>query len=463
MELFSQLRLSDTRSIKLNDLEAFSTFYQLLCNAKEPVQLLIPETVVWGWGVETPSLLFTNDEGSLQVVENINSEHLQNFLLVCRKHQNDGAILSPACVARTANGTSLIFDTKDAMCLWHRNQIEGHPVMLQRFIISDSVYTRVTRLHWTHLKTEKTQLESRFLLRDEAKKVNMLAHLKSSALVFKSVNTVLKRSSVGIMASDDPKYLVKFKTAKKTYDNSKVPELDAQLNVLFHIIKQHEKKLEASLLELIANFVKGQNDLWYLINLEHLLFSKHTQMQLKNPKAKPKTSVPSRYRAKLVKSRTVELIKPNPPRRTSSRKLSGTPLSQQKKTSLSPSSTSSNKGETISHIKLQEMPPLFAFPTPRLRPHCSETFLTVPKHEGFTEFTMSSTLPLMSYNYKERLQKIRDHIDKQNNSLYARIHYCDELPSTKLRRDVIGKSISRVATRCDKVRARAKLLSQTFN
>jgi hypothetical protein len=111
------------------------------------------------------------------------------------------------------------------------------------------------------------------------------------------------------------------------------------------------------------------------------------------------------------------------------------------------------------------MPPLFAFPTPRLRPAAtiSETFLTVPKDMGFSDYSMNSALPLMAYSYHKRLQRIRDHIDNSNNSLFARIHYCDEHPSTKQHRDVIDRSISRVAASYDQVRVQAKLLAKSFN
>eukprot|EP00359_Climacostomum_virens_P005645 CAMPEP_0204916018 /NCGR_PEP_ID=MMETSP1397-20131031/13926_1 /ASSEMBLY_ACC=CAM_ASM_000891 /TAXON_ID=49980 /ORGANISM="Climacostomum Climacostomum virens, Strain Stock W-24" /LENGTH=324 /DNA_ID=CAMNT_0052088335 /DNA_START=362 /DNA_END=1336 /DNA_ORIENTATION=+ len=320
------------------------------------------------------------------------------------------------------------------------------------------------RVHWTHLKTEKTQLESRFLLNDETQS-KMIARLRSTAL---SMKTVLKRGSTQVLAPDDPRFLVKFAVAKKTYDDSKIPELDAQLYVLFHVIKQHEKKIEATLLELIANFVKGTDDMWYLINVEHLLFSKHTQLKLSATKLKPKTAVPSRYRARLVKSRTVDNTKLSASAsRSPSRKLTvGPTLSEsyhKKKTCSSPSSSASNKGEqSCNRTKLQEMPPLFSFPTPRFRPMTSETFLTVPKGMGFSEYTSSSALPLMSYNYHERLAKIRDHIENQNNSLFARIHYCDEHPSIKHHREVIDNSISRVASMNDKVRARAKRLADCF-
>lgn len=456
MEMISQLRLSDSRSIKLTDQEAFGTFYQLLCCSKETWQLLLPETIVWGWGIDVPSLLFTNEEGRLSVIENINSEQLQSFLMVCRKHQQVSSSASPACVARTQQGTSLVFDTKAAMCLWHRNQVEGSPIMLQRYVASDESCSKVTRVHWTHLKTEKTILESPISQQEEPSRDKMLSRLKTSAFM---VKTMLKRPSRA-SAHDDPRFLLKFASAKKTYDNSKVPELDAQLSVLFSILRHQERKLEANLMVLVANFVKSRDGLWYLINVEHLLFSKHTQLQIKE--VKPNSAVHSRYRETPSKSQTAPRGKR--PLRPNSRKPTIRQLAERTKRipSSSPSS-SSNKGDLNSlHIKLKEMPPLFTFPTPRIRPVTSETFLTVPKDLGFSDYVMTSTLPLMSYNFDERLLKIREHIERQNNSLFARIHYCEEHASTKQHRDAVGNSISRVARIYDKVRARAKLLSQSF-
>jgi hypothetical protein len=464
MELFSQLRLSDARSIKLNDHESFSTFYGILGSLREPAQLRVPETIVWGWGIKAPSLLFTNDEGYVHIVENINSEHLQNFLTVCRRHQQKFVFSTPVCIARTEQGTSLVYDTKIAMCLWHRNQIEGTPIMLQRYLISDLNYSKVTRVHWTHLKTQKTVLESRFIMTDESQQLKpSIVRLRTNAL---TIATSLKKIPKQVLACDDPRFIVKLTNAKKTYDESKIPEIDSQLHVLFNILKPYEKKLEATLLELVANFVRGLDEQWYFINPEYLMFSKHSQLQLSKKRLRIGSSIPSRYRERLSKSKTAEGSRR--PVRKATKKLTIAPcapeVKRSKMTAPSPSSSSTFKGDTpCNRTRLKEMPPLFSFPTPRHRPATtSETFLTVPKDMGFSDYSMSSALPLMSYSYHERLQKIRDFIANQNNSLYARIHYCDEHPSTKQHRDAIDRSMSKIAATCDRVRVQAKLLAKSF-
>jgi hypothetical protein len=140
-----------------------------------------------------------------------------------------------------------------------------------------------------------------------------MARLRTNTL---TISTSLKKIPKPVLAIDDPRFLVKFTSAKKTYDESKIPEIDSQLHVLFNILKPYEKKIEATLLELVANFVKGLDEQWYFINPEHLMFSKHSQLQLTKNKLRVGSANPSRYRERTSKSKTAEGSRRRPVRET---------------------------------------------------------------------------------------------------------------------------------------------------
>jgi hypothetical protein len=96
-----------------------------------------------------------------------------------------------------------------------------------------------------------------------------------------------------------------------------------------------------------------------------------------------------------------------------------------KRTSTHFDSSSSLPGARVS----TDMPPIFQFPTPR----------------DDEDLNNVSTGP-------ERIREIHEHIKRQNNSLFMRIHFQEELPQDRMVKEIVKHSVDSIARQFDQLR-----------
>lgn len=397
--------------------QAWLTYLTVLLRAKEKTHLRIPATLISGWHCTTPTILYMDDTGYLRKNKDAAAGSISSFLALCQKDH-----FFPICIARQ-NTTIVVTDIKAAMALWHKSLASRKPIFLQRYISQPGQYSSLLQIKW---------------------KPESLTYVTLTNLV--PYSGFVKRRSILMLgkqpSSVEDQFLTRSNQSISSCDLLNKSEIETFVD---SVVTLYRRIVPEQLASLIAEFVIDRDGKWYLLRVPEYTVS-HSLQNLPTlvnfrVKRSPWLKLDSKdYKHLSIKriSRTILSIKQSLGLTITTgdreRLASYTDFAKKLKQQRSlPQIKPKKVKEERKTITLQEqisqenpeIPPLFEFPTP----HEEELNRSMPD-----------------------LQDIKNFIKQQNNSMYMRIHYQEELSEDRKQRESAQQSVSSVAQEFDRLR-----------
>lgn len=405
--------------------QAWASFLSLLFKFIDRARLRVPETLVFGWGAKKPVLLYTDETGVLRGEREVSLGFVTTFLTYCSKEDQ-----YPLCVGRQLN-TFAVNDAKTAMTLWHKNVAVSRAIYLQRYVSQRRPAASLVRVLWKPQGVQFVTL------------TNIIPY--AGAIRRRSV-IALGRIAVSV----EDRVFTRAEQASMSTEITRKRELESAIQTLANMYKSELKDQHTQLSELVAEFIQ-ENSHWFLIRVVSYEISKslgssvpeltHQGLRMRNRswndgqyqhlsiKRMSETILSlkqslgmaitqeDRQRLASYTDFSVKLRKPLPR------------LNRQKTRNLT---DDHNKSDYLIHepslpafhSQSSSMPPLFQFPTPR-------------ENESF---------------HIPQVEEIKEHIRRQNNSLYTRIHYQEPMQNQNLVSECVKRSISFGAGEFDRLR-----------
>jgi hypothetical protein len=454
-----ELYLDQLHSFKLmrkheSHLPAWLTFARLLLDPGNPLQVRIPETLLYGYA-PTPQLIYTGSKG-IKVVSNATLQHLSDFTKLCGSGQG-ADFRTPLCVARQDGNTALVMDTLGVASLWHRSTMNKKQLALQRYILSPSGRQLVAQARW---KAGKTRVE-----------VFASKHPHFDRHSFMKLST-----AVGIQE----RFLPTADTWQSQSECSNLDQLIDMMDVMaYHLRRYFSASNFSEVDEFCCAFVLDGTGNWYLLRICYYELDR-----------KPKTLNKAMLQRTMVSKSTPVSRSPSP-KKTRKEPYPCKPLTfevspfelkqavkffdhririrrQVSHVKRSITTKSLNTSFTLTKLQLEEamdpdqskkgeeMLPIFQFPTPK-----------TPLQSGLKRRTSPGLdddgLRLMNCPLPDRISLIREHIIRQNNSLYTRIHYQSELPEERFLREAYKSAMDKVLEEMETLVSKVKLARVSMN
>lgn len=457
-------------------------FYKLLLEPDSRFKLNLPETIIFGWEIDEPTLFLTNEDGYLCFYPNLRSQDFCNFVINCstllNRTKEGSADQVPLCIAKNEESYFCVRNIDDANNLWYRSLAKKKQILIQRYICSSSLYACTYRVYWSSMKIRAirfTNMQPMFSNRDNKPSFrNMLLLDRKSASRAESFRH--PRNQKEKYVSLENRFLLNETDASTTEVLTLDPGLEEQTKYLNKIL--HKTVCKASNYEVsdfTADFIQGEDSKWYFMELKSYSTVRkrsHTVIT-KNPFLKsdisPKSPLPISY------SRPQTQERPKRPRKNT-RKNTCPPQG-----SVRPKSSPYHVNADIpflTHtpsINISDSPALHAAKTPmnsshqlssmtRLNSSTSQSLLSSPidyrdpnlKYERLK----CATQKLLDYSKEERISKIRHILAIQNDSMSIRLHYEREFSKDKETLEMAQKSINNVVDLYNKTAARAGWLNE---
>jgi hypothetical protein len=459
-------------------------FYKLLLEPDARFKLNLPETIVFGWEIDKPTLFLTNEDGYLCFYPNIRSQDFCNFVINCSTQLNrtneGGADQVPLCIAKNEESFFCVRSIDDANNLWYKSLSKKKQILIQRYICSSSFYACTYRVYWSSMKTRAvrfTNSQPMFSNRD------MKPSFRNLLLIDRKIGSRAEsfrkpRNQTEKYVSLENRFLINETDAATAEILTLDPGLEEQarcLNKILHKTVCIASNYEVS--DFTADFIQGEDSKWYFMELKsYSTVRKRSHAVIaKNPFLKseisPKSPLPISY------SRPQTQERPKRPRQNT-RKKSCPPQG-----SVRPKSVSYNGNAYIpflAHtpsINISDTPALHAAKSPqnsshqlyymtRLNSSNSQSLLSSPidcrdpnlKYQKLK----CATQKLLDYSKEERISKIRNVLAIQNDSMSIRLHYEQEFSKDKETLEMAQKSINSVVDLYNKTAARAGWLDDIF-
>ena len=448
-----ELYLDQLHSFKLmrkreSHQSAWLTFVRLLLDLSTPLQVRVPETVLYGYA-PMPQLVYTGSKG-VRVLANATLQHLSDFTKLCGSGQG-ADFRTPLCVSRLEDTTSLVMDTLGVASLWHRSTTNKKPLALQRYILSPGGRQLVAQAKWKGGKTAVEVFAGKH------------PHFDKHSFIKLSTTTGLQE-----------RFLPAPDTWQTQSEGSNLDQLIDMMDVMaYHLRRYFSASNFSEVDEFCCAFVLDGMGNWFLLRLCYYELDR-----------KPKSINKSILQRNLVSKSTPVSRSPSPkktrkeppPGKCLTFEVSPFELKQAVKlfdhrsrlrrqvshVKKSVSTKSFNTSFTLTKLQLdeateadpfkrpEEISPLFQFPTPK-----------TPLQSGLKRRTSPGLdddgLRLMNCPLPDRISLIREHIVRQNNSLYTRIHYQGELPEKRFLREAYRSSMDRVLEEMDALMSKARL------
>lgn len=373
--------------------QAWVSLLSLLSKFIDRVKLKVPETLVFGWMVKKPLMLYSDDSGVLRGRRDVSLGYVTDFLTYCVKEDH-----CPLCVARQTCSFA-VTDSKSAMTLWHKNVAVSRPIFLQRYVTQHFSASTLTRAHWKPQSTHFLTLTNLVPYTGPVRRRSVIALGRLAVTLEDKTFTREAQASI---------------SEEVTYKR----ELQHSVDTLVNMYKSEFNDAHTQLSELVAEFIQ-ETDNWFLIRVVSFELAKNLgstvpELTRQRLRMRQRSWNDGQYKHLSIKrmSETILSIKQSlgmsitPEDRQ--RLASYTDFAKKLRTPLPHLVRRQNtriRDETPTYLmhesspllphSLSIMPPLFQFPTPR-------------DNESF---------------HIPRVEEIKEHIKRQNNSLYTRIHY----------------------------------------
>jgi len=403
--------------------QAWLTYLTVLLRAKERTRLRLPETLICGWTTSNPTILFTEESGGLKRTKDISSGLISDFLTFCPKEH-----FFPVCIGRQAS-TFAVMDLKAAMAVWHKSLASHKPIFLQRYVAPMGQFSCLVRITWKPDSLSFVTLTNVIPYSGFIKRRSVIALGKLSATLEDRFLTRADQASSGSLLSNRE-------------------ELEAFMDTLVGL---YRRVVPEGLSEVVAEFAQDRQERWYLLRVPLYEVSRTLQVLPTLAHLRLKRSPwlkldPREYQNLSIKriSQTILSIKQSLGLTITSgdrqRLASYTDFTKKLKQRSVPVLKTKKSREEKKFLPLldctptssDELPPLFRFPTP----HEDELNKSVPSLPG--------------------LEDIKDFIKQQNNSMYMRIHYQEELSEDRKLRESVQHSVSEVAEEFDRLKERGQ-------
>lgn len=401
--------------------QAWHTYLTVLLRAKEKTKLRLPETLFCGWVSSKPTILYTEESGNLRRNKDASSGLILTFLSFCPKEH-----FFPVCVGRQSS-TFAVMDMKAAMAIWHKSLASRKPIFLQRYVGQKGQHSSLVRITW---KSESLGFVTL---------VNVIPY--SGFIKRRSIVTLGKLS-----ATLEDRFFTRPDQASSSSSLSNREELEVMVESLVGLYK---RIVPDQLSELVAEFAQDRQERWYLLRVPSYEVSRTLQVmptlgQLRLKRSPWLKLDPREYKHLSIKriSQTILSIKQSLGLTITTgdrrRLASYTDFTKKlKQWSLPQLKTKKEEKKFLPLLDFtptssDKLPPLFSFPTP----HEDELNKSVPTVPG--------------------LEDIKDFIKQQNNSMYMRIHYQEELSEDRKLRESAQESVSVVAEEFDRLRERGQ-------
>jgi hypothetical protein len=445
-QYFDQLRNFALMRKRESDELALNTTIALLLDTESPLQVRIPEILLTGYHSKGPALLYTGSHG-VKAICPATGQHLSDFMSLCGFAQR-AEFRTPFCVAKQESAY-LLMDTLAVSSLWHKCIAQAKKLILQKFILSQGDRQLLAHATW------KSGLVSYLLF------ANKHPHCDQG--------TVIKLFST---ISMDQRFLTAPIEGERIAKAPNLSQIDSMLQEIALRLKHHFRKGSFSeVVEFAAEFVLDIEGNWVLIRILYYDLNRkaqtisgkklHRQMTRSNPGSRGASTASSSKRPSQRRPPTSfsSLVFPvsllelkqiskqfRPHRqRTRSSFLMPNLRSSVKTAHHSPSilSRTITAEEHEEEHTYESLLPIFQFPTPRRGRE--------PDDEG-----------LMNCTVEERVGIIKKHIARQNNSLYMRIHYQNELPEHRMMKELYKGALDKAVSEMERLRVNAKAARESL-
>ena len=437
----SQLHTFQMMRRKESEEKALVSFFRIVSKAES--FLRIPETLICGFGLREPTLFYSTASGIKGVAAT--AQNLSDFVGICTHHSNAASIRPPLCLVKQ-DTKNFISDSLAISQTWHKAVAGRKDIILQRFIVSAGNYQRVVFVTWKPSGTIMLTSVSKVPLQASRQKDLSLANPPTTEDTF-------------------------LPCREKAIPETQIPEALSSLVSLVadcfarHFEGEHYSELE----EMVLECIQDRSQQWVVIKVKSFELGRKMKAlgQLKMQTevfGKINTNLKANERKNIL-ARPKSVKFGLSPAIVDVKRLIGLPVSpyevQQALRNLKHSrdrgiQTAPHKAKRAHHRILakslqepedlgnddltfekrpEDMPPIFQFPTPKTPSDLQPGLETMPKDQ--------------------RIGAIREHIVRQNNSLFMRIHFQEELPEKRLLQDLCSHSIDKAVTNLDTLRARA--------
>ena len=456
-------------------------FYKLLLEPDARFKLNLPETIIFGWEIDEPTLFLTNEDGYLCFYPSLRSQDFCNFVINCstllNRTKEGGADQVPLCIAKNEETFFCVRSIDDANNLWYRSLAKRKQILIQRYICSSSLHACIYRVYWSSMKIRAiryTNIHPMFSNRDSKSSFRSLL-LIDRKIASRAESFRQPKSQKEKYVSLESRFLLNETDAATAEILALDPGLEEQARYLNKIL--HKTVCKASNYEVsdfTADFIQAEDSKWYFMELKSYSTVRkrsHTVIA-KNPFLRPEISPKSPPPISYSRPQTQERPKR---RRKNTRKNTCPPQS-----SVRPKSVPYHVNADIpllAHtpsINISDSPALHAANThmkssyqlssmTRLNSSNSQSLLYSPidyrdpnlKYERLK----CATQKLLDYSKEERISKIRHILAIQNDSMSIRLHYEREFSKDKETLEMAQKSINNVVDLYNKTAARAGWLN----
>lgn len=422
---------------------AFRTFLQVISSSDR--FLRIPETLINGLGLKTSTLFYSTPAGVKAV--SASQQHISDFVGLCSHHSSLSSMHPPLCVTRQ-NGLSVMSDTLAITSAWHKAIAGKKDLILQRFVASIGTQQKSFYVTWRPAGCSAKCSTS---------KINFLAARQKDLIAQSVIEEVfLPRKEKAVLETQMPEGLQE---------------------VVLVLVEMFTKRFKgghySELEELVLQCIQDRSQQWIILTVRSFeLGRKMTalgQLRLQTESfGQIRTNLkPNARRSATTKSKSIKFgLSPaivdvkrllglpvsayevrqamKNLQRSRARDIRTAPADAKSRNFLQLQQKSLQESESAASIeycqdkKPDDMPPIFQFPTPKSPP-------TADIESGLEDIPED-----------KRFKAIREHILRQNNSLFMRIHFQEELPEKRMLQDLFTSSMDKAVVKLETLRTRAK-------
>ena len=419
---------------------AFLTFLSVISTADR--FLRIPETLIGGLGLKTPTLFYATPVGVKAVPAT--AQHLSDFVGLCSHHSGLSSLHPPLCVT-WQNGLAVISDTLAVTSAWHKSIAGKKDIILQRFVASSGTHQKTFYVTWRPTGS---------LLLSSTSKVALLAVRQKDLVVQSGVEEVF--------------------LPRKERSVPEAMGIEGLQGVITRLAEMFTKRFKgehySELEELVVQCIQDRSQQWVVLKVRSFQLGRKMkalgQLKLQTENfGQIRINLKPNARRSSAKSKSIRFGLS--PAIVDVKRLIGLPVSayevkqalknlhmsrardvrtapiDAKRRHLPSQPKSLQESESVASIdhfqdkKIDDMPPIFQFPTPK---------------------TPADADGLENMSEDKRFRAIREHIIRQNNSLFMRIHFQEELPEKRMLQDLFTSSMDRAVGDLETLRSRARHL-----
>lgn len=472
-------------------------FYRMLLELDTRFKLNMPETIIYGWDINEPTLFMTNEEGYFCLYPNLRSQDFCNFVINCSSLLNrikeSARTQLPLCVAKNDETHFIVRDIEDANNLWYKSLAKKKQILIHRYIHCSSGYTCTYRVYWSSMKIRAVRFTSNQPIVPKVERKNHLSELldigknKSSQSLADSFRHPNNQRSKNSTPAD--RFLLNESEANTTEVHTIDQGLEEQAKNLHKIVQKAVcKTSNYEVSDFTADFIQGEDLRWYFTELKSYSTVRKrshtmvTRQPIFRPDSSHKSQLPMTYpRPSTIQNRTR-------PHRNTKKLTNSCQVTIRPKTvpsqniteipflSHTPSINISESNPTVQrqYSKYESnMNPINSSyqnsPMARLN-HSSTSqsllgsLLEIQKDYNIQYDTLkTATEKLLDYSKEERITKIRNILAIQNDSMSIRLHYEREFSKDKETLEMAQKSINNVVELYNKTAVRAGWFNELYS